>query len=565
MATLHRVHRPELPDVEQRALSLVPTRPGRQRIAAALITSLVVVTLLLKFTPYQQTITGNGKVGVYSVMERPQTIDAQIGGRIITWNVEEGQAVKKGQLLAVIQDTEARYLSPERVALIQQQLQAQRARRASELQRIVEIEGQITSLRQSQPQQVEAAGRRQEQAKNSRAISQKQVAIAEDSLRRVREVVRLQVQQRVLQAELRLQQAKDRLTQAQQVVRVDTIALENQRLQRGRIASLFTQGLRSQRQDELEQQALVGAEAKLEQSKKAVEIVNNDIQAAQKELAIVKATTIDADIQVQQVRNQVLQAREGERNAVQQIGIAGNDRLQRVFDTDANIRSAEANLQSIRAAVAGLDREIASFELELQNMQERVAQQKIYSPLSGRVARIGKNVGPGQTVKKDEELLELVPETLDQAVELVLSGFDAPLVTVGRPVRLQFNGFPAVQVQGFPQAAVGTFAGVVHRMDPDDDGSGRVRVWILPDATKIEARQEKAWPSSARLRPGTDTVGWVLLDTVPLWYELWRQFNAFPPNFRDMALEKKDKSGEDSDKTKKLKPMKDGDVKLPKR
>jgi len=551
-----------LPDPLERALVLVPLRPSRRRIALTLLVIVALVTTLLKVTPYQQTVIGNGKVGVYSVMARPQTIDAQIGGRLVAWNVEEGQAVKQGQLLAIIQDTEARYLSPERVALIRQQLTAQRTRKQRELQRITELESQLTALRQSQPQQIEAAGRRQEQAKNSREISQRQVAIAEDNLRRVREVVRLQVKQRLLQADLRLQQAQDRFAQVEQTVRVDTIALENQKLQRKRIGELFSQGLRSQRQDELEQQALIAAEAKLAQSQKAREISQNDIEAARKELEIVKATTLDADIQVQQARNQVLAAREGEQNAAQQIGIAGNDRLQRAFDTEAGIRSAEANLQSVRSSVAALDREIASAELELQNVEARVSQQKIYAPAAGRVSRIGKTVGPGQTVKKDDELLELVPETQDQAVELVLGGFDAPLVTVGRKVRLQFNGFPAVQVQGFPQTAVGTFAGVIHRMDPDDDGTGRVRVWVKPDQELIQAGKENPWPNVTRLRPGTDTVGWVLLDTVPLWYELWRQFNAFPANFRDASeLPKKD----GAEKVKKVKPMKEGDIKLPKR
>lgn len=351
MTSSRRALRPEFPDIEKRTSSLVPTHPGRRRVVTALVVTVAVVLAVLKFTPYQQTIVGNGKVGVYSIMERPQTIDAQIGGRLITWNVEEGARVQKGQLLAVIQDTEARYLSPERIALAQRQLQAQRKRKQSEELRLIEIEAQIVALRQSQPEQVQAAGRRQEQAKNSREISAKQIAIAEDNLRRIREVVRLQVQQRVLQAEVRFQQANDRVAQADQTVRIDTIALENQRLQRARIAKLLVEGLRSERQDELEQQALVAADAKLEQSKKTQEIANKDVVAAQKELTIVKATSADADIQVQQARNQILQAREGERNATQQIGIAGNDRLQRVFDTDANIRSAEANLQSIRASI----------------------------------------------------------------------------------------------------------------------------------------------------------------------------------------------------------------------
>ncbi len=69
-------------------------------------------------------------------------------------------------------------------------------------------------------------------------------------------------------------------------------------------------------------------------------------------------------------------------------------------------------------------------------MRRRVAQQKIYAPLSGRVSRIGKTIGPGQTVKKDDELLEIVPIGGESAVELTLNEADASLVRVGRKVRL---------------------------------------------------------------------------------------------------------------------------------
>jgi len=33
------------------------------------------------------------------------------------------------------------------------------------------------------------------------------------------------------------------------------------------------------------------------------------------------------------------------------------------------------------------------------------------------------------------------------------------------------------------------------------------------------------------LRPGSGAEGIVLLGNVPVWYELWRQLNAFPPDY----------------------------------
>ncbi len=37
------------------------------------------------------------------------------------------------------------------------------------------------------------------------------------------------------------------------------------------------------------------------------------------------------------------------------------------------------------------------------------------------------------------------------------------------------------------------------------------------------------WPDERWLRQGVRTKGWVLLNEVKLYYELWRQLNGFPP------------------------------------
>ncbi|HEY9116494.1 MAG TPA: biotin attachment protein, partial [Roseivirga sp.] len=36
------------------------------------------------------------------------------------------------------------------------------------------------------------------------------------------------------------------------------------------------------------------------------------------------------------------------------------------------------------------------------------------------------------------------------------------------------------------------------------------------------------WPE--QLRMGSGTKGWVMLDNVAVWYEIWRQLNGFPPS-----------------------------------
>ena len=126
-------------------------------------------------------------------------------------------------------------------------------------------------------------------------------------------------------------------------------------------------------------------------------------------------------------------------------------------------------------------------------------------------------------------MLELVPSSPDRAVAIKVDGNDVPLVSSKdgyekpRKVRLQFEGWPAVQFSGWPSAAVGTFGGIVSVVDSTDDGQGKFRVLVLPDP------DQSPWPGEIVLRQGVRANAWVLLDEVPLGWEIWRQFNGFPP------------------------------------
>jgi len=105
-------------------------------------------------------------------------------------------------------------------------------------------------------------------------------------------------------------------------------------------------------------------------------------------------------------------------------------------------------------------------------------------------------------------------------------------VVPGSPVRLQFEGWPAVQIVGWPSVAVGTFGGEVVFVDPTDNGKGKFRVVVapLPDQKPRDGKMEPVtWPSNRWLRQGVRVNGWVMLEQVPLWRELWRQLNGFPP------------------------------------
>jgi multidrug efflux pump subunit AcrA (membrane-fusion protein) len=168
--------------------------------------------------------------------------------------------------------------------------------------------------------------------------------------------------------------------------------------------------------------------------------------------------------------------------------------------------------------------EISSASAELARIETRIARQasqSITAPRTGIVQRIFAPQG-GVMVKAGQDLALIVPETANRSVELKVSGNDAPLLSVGRKVRLQFEGWPAVQFAGWPSVAIGTFGGEIAVIDPGADSEGNVRIIVFPEAGA-------EWPDARYLRQGVRVLGWILLDSVSLGWELWRQFNGFPP------------------------------------
>jgi multidrug resistance efflux pump len=197
-----------------------------------------------------------------------------------------------------------------------------------------------------------------------------------------------------------------------------------------------------------------------------------------------------------------------------------NDRLAYIQKAEADVRYYEGALDKARSEVAKVEKE----RLELQSKIARQDTQLVTAPFDGYLVEINPNIGT-QLVKKGDPICRLVPDTKDRAVQIWLDGNDAPLVSPGSHVRLQFEGWPAIQFAGWPSVAVGTFGGSVVSVDMIDDGKGKFRCQILPDAT-----DEHNWPEDRYLRQGVRANGWVLLKQVPLWFEVWRQLNGFPPS-----------------------------------
>ncbi len=251
--------------------------------------------------------------------------------------------------------------------------------------------------------------------------------------------------------------------------------------------------------------------------RKEVEKLKKELDVAQAELESVKRDVLGLQNELEAKQNELQEKRSV---------------------TQTKIDYAVALQQSSLGEIATVRKEIVDLQIKMEQM-ERLT---ITAPRDGTVFRLNVNE-QGDTVKEGDDLLTIIPETTRKAVELLVAGNDVPLVQVGQDVSLQFEGWPGVQVAGWPSLAVNVFAGKVTTIDATDNGKGEFRILITPNEEKHE------WPSDQYLRQGVRANGWVMLRRVSLGYEIWRQLNGFP------VITEKELSKEESSKEKPGKPI----------
>lgn len=221
-------------------------------------------------------------------------------------------------------------------------------------------------------------------------------------------------------------------------------------------------------------------------------------------------------------RNQVLAKLEAAETAVRTARIDMN-RMEDLFNEGLASRrdyeQARIRVEELRARVAEAAAELTRVDVNISRQSVQI----VRAPRAGIISQL--NAGDTATfVNAGDVLASFVPDNVGRAVELYVDGRDVALVRTGDKVRLQFEGWPMVQFSGWPNLAVGTFGGEVIAVDPSAQTNGRFRVLVIEDKTA-----EHPWPEDRFVRFGSNARGWVLLETVPIGFELWRQMNNFPP------------------------------------
>jgi len=284
------------------------------------------------------------------------------------------------------------------------------------------------------------------------------------------------------------------------------------------------------------------AENKVKQSRNYVSIDSAELLAVQKFYETTKARLERYEtgyknglFSLTDIESRRLKLQEDNAKVISQQNKLNNSRqslLNSVIDLD-NIRAkyqesiskAQSDMSTAISSKASAQGDIAKLRNDISNISIRRGLYVVRAPQSGYIVKTLK-AGIGENIKEGESVATLQPKAPLVAAELYVSAMDVPLILDTSNVRLQFEGWPSVQFSGWPSVAVGTFGGKVFSIDRVSSASGKYR--ILISQTNPTPTKDEPWP--AQLRQGSGVYGRIILESVPLWYEIWRQLNGFPPS-----------------------------------
>ncbi|HMP02975.1 MAG TPA: biotin/lipoyl-binding protein [Gemmatales bacterium] len=477
-----------------RSLEMTRRRKRTTLLARLIILGLFIMPFALMLMPWTQFIHGTGRAIAFNPVLRPQYIVAPIEGRIRQWFVVEGDRVKAGQRIVELVDND-----PNLIMRLEEEVIAVQQRLAAAEGRIGEITLRLQAVELSTIAQIATA-----RANTLAAIN------------------------RVAESQAMLTEAQERLKVAQ---------------------------------------------------------FEHDVQ---KQLFESKVGTLASEIDLRRAEFQfksaeaMIDARKESLAAMQQILVATKEVEKRTEeDTKAAVASERAILETARGDLAAIRQNLVQAQARLSRQRA----QEINAPVDGTIFRLLANAEQGGVlVRPGERLAVLVPDVKEIkspvdaivpmtgvfsllagwatpshaiaeqlflsiqnhwpepasiypgiVVEINIDGNDQPLVRVGDRVRIQFEGWPAVQLVGWPSVAVGTFAGRVYLIDPTTNDKGQFRILVESDK---HMPGDIPWPDHAYLRQGVRANGWVLMEKpVTLGWELFRRLSGFPIA-RDMEPKK---------------------------
>lgn len=286
---------------------------------------------------------------------------------------------------------------------------------------------------------------------------------------------------------LKLQMADNKLEQARLKVQSDSIDLEAAK------TNLSIAERQFERTSQLQSEGLK-AITDVEEKRLKLQETQAKLISQQNKLLAARAELINAEVEINRIQAEY----------ADKVAKARSEKF-----------TAESSRFDSEAQVTKLQNEYTNYEL-------RRDMYYITAPQDGVINRALQS-GIGEAFKEGDKLVNIMPTNYDMAVETFVEPIDLPLIHIGERVRIQFDGWPAIVFSGWPNVSYGTYGGVVVAVETFISDNGKYRILIAPDP------QDHEWPRDIRIGSGASTMA--LLKDVPIWYELWRQLNGFPPDY----------------------------------
>ncbi|RED46057.1 HlyD family secretion protein [Seonamhaeicola aphaedonensis] len=310
------------------------------------------------------------------------------------------------------------------------------------------------------------------------------------------EALKTQISAKEKERELKLEQTENKLLQAKLKVQSDSIDLE------AAVTNLKIAETQFNREKTLQDEGLKAVKDVEEKRLKLQETQAKFISQQNKYLAS-KNEVINAEIELSRIQAEY---------------------------TD-KISKAQSDMFTAQSSQLDTQAQVTKLENTYTNYKKRSSLLYVTAPQSGFInkAIIG---GVGVTFKEGQELVGIMPGQYDLAVETFVRPIDLPLIHIGEKVRVQFDGWPVIVFSGWPNVSYGTYGAKVVAIERFISDNGKYRILLAPD------EEDHAWPDAIRVGSGAKTIA--LLDDVPIWFELWRQINSFPPNYYEPQNSKGD-------------------------
>lgn len=407
--------------------------------------------IITLFLPWTQNIKIKGNVSSLYQEQRPQQLNSPIPGRIIKWNVKNGDYVKKGDTLLQLSEIKDDYLDPLLVQRTEEQVEAKKGVRDYYEAKVGTTKNQLQALNAAR--------------------------------------------------ELKLNQLKIKISQLNNKLTGEEAELEAAKNELKLSEDQFT------RQKKMYDEGLVSL---TQFQQRSISYQNS----------VAKKTA--SENKVAQTRQEIVNTQIEQNSVIQ--------------DYTEKLSKIEGERFQSMGQIEGSDGDIAKLQNQVANYKARQGLYFIIASQDGQIVQLNK-AGIGEVLKDGENIGTIVPTTVDYAVEIYIKPVDLPLVKEGQRVMCIFDGFPAIVFSGWPDSSYGTFAGKVIAVESNISPNGLFKALVIED------KHEKRWPP--KIKMGTGVQGIAILNDVPIWYELWRNINGFPPDYYEVTNTKsaKDEKG----------------------